>query len=55
MNSAQRTSHLSELREKVGLVSLLAAVGDKYGDGVVRNGGHVLEFVKVNLLLTWAA
>ncbi|GFS07673.1 transport and Golgi organization protein 6 homolog, partial [Elysia marginata] len=49
MTSVQRSSRLNELREKICLVSLLAAVGEKYGDGVVSNGGHVLEFVKATL------
>ncbi|GFO30532.1 transport and Golgi organization protein 6 homolog [Plakobranchus ocellatus] len=49
LSSTQKVFQLAELREKVCLVSLLASVGETYGDGVVSNGRHVIEFAKATL------
>lgn len=47
LSPAQQAERLSELREKVSLVSLIASVGEKFGEQVIQCGHHVLTFVKV--------
>ncbi|CAG5116369.1 unnamed protein product [Candidula unifasciata] len=49
LSTSQRSAKLAELREKIALVSLLASLGDKYGDKVVQSSHHVLIFVKATL------
>lgn len=49
LSTTQQADALTEVREKVALVSLLASLVDKYGAEVLQSSHHVLMFVKVIL------
>ncbi|XP_059154233.1 transport and Golgi organization protein 6 homolog [Physella acuta] len=49
LTSAEHSDKIRELKEKITLVSFLAALGEKFGEEVIQSSQHVLRFTKATL------